>query len=154
MCRFLTTFVHCIKREEEQQTIQCGGEEEKQTIQDVCLAVQRLYEIMYSLDASVRRIMIENPHSYKREEVILTCNMLHDAPCHLHLTSTSPFHFLFSVSPSSWSVFTTLCALIFFLTCPIYLSLYVMTCQKGRNVLRTPPLSVCIMLLSLACSLS
>ena len=99
MWRLLTTFVHCIKREEEQQTIQCGGEEEKQTIQDVCLAVQRLHGIMDALDASVRRIMIEAAHSYKREEVILTCNMLHDVPCHLHLSSTSPSRFLFLARP-------------------------------------------------------
>ncbi len=46
MWQLVTTFVQCIKRAEEQQTIQCGGEEEKQTIQDVCLAVQRLHGIM------------------------------------------------------------------------------------------------------------
>ena len=86
MQRPLTTFVHCIKRTEEQQTIQCGGEEEKEPIHDACLAVQRLHEIIDALDVLVRRIMIEAAHSYKREEVILTCNMLHDGPCHLHLS--------------------------------------------------------------------
>jgi hypothetical protein len=39
-------------------------------------------------------------------------------------------------------------------SCPLYLSLYATTCHKDRNFLRTPPFAGCIMLLSLACSLT
>jgi hypothetical protein len=49
---------------------------------------------MDALDASVRRIMIEAAHSYKREEVILTCNMSLSEAFYSFLVLSTLFEFV------------------------------------------------------------